>query len=546
MLSIIGFAQASSDKHIANLRLGMSKGAALEALSEYTKMPMNRLLVTKVDEGNIYHPNSYKYFHPHYHFELLVGFSDNDELVRVQRSQIDRCVHLTTNFRTGATYIHPNYLPFGSGLFAQNRAALEPYMTQQGNQLCFSFSKYTPEQMYDLFGLELSRSQTMILMQPEKYNFKALSNMTVYVNDVDVHNEAIHGIQLTMTMDDAIAAVTKQLALSDEQIKIGHLDHNPITGKKEPKFFEVMVPKTDQKIRVDLYPNPEIHPTQLFVGKVTLNQFTTDEALEKYGVPTETVQNAKRDDAEKNHTLKWCQNECDQKLDAVLRLEATQSGEHLVLSNEKYAELSSYKKRFGEMPKALVEYIQQYQYQPANTDQFDIGGVKIGMTLSEAIAAAEAYYPKPFVRIVYGKEYNPYTDEKEQMNAYITLTADGQKRQLLSINALPDVEGNPENLIVYKVRLQDDFRETYSDALDEKYGRPTRIIDNDAIWCKDPVVTEFYPCEGKKDTVLHHMSRANDFLKLENLVIKEKFDAMKKQIRLEAQKAKAENKAAAF
>lgn len=542
-----GFTE-EKNKNIHGIELGMSKSEVIQTLSQQSGTPINQLYITKVDENNTFHPNSYKYLNKSFHYEIMARFSEEGHVIRVQKVQIDPCIYFAQSHNwngTISTSVPASYFIFNNPpSVEQIKSELKPYVDNQSSQkICVSFYQIRPDQLYQKFGLQLSYSAPTVLIKSEYYDVKYLSNVNVYTdNNVDLTHKKIHGVALQMTMEEAIEAIKQQPDLSEDNIKMGYDDHNPIIGKAEIKFFEVSIPETNQNMRVDLYPNPDLHPTKLYVAKIEIDNVSNDNIMQENGVPTETFKREESNSKKINNQFKWCDGACDEKLTSILQLNNLEKKNTLLLINNKYSELSSYKKGFSEMPESLVNYIKQYQYKPADTDQFDIVGVKIGMTLEEALTAVDNYYPEPVARKEYGKEYNPFQDQQEIMNAYVTLKIDNGKRQLLSINAIPDVKNNGETLIVYKVRLQDDFRPKYSEGLDQKYGRPTRIINYDAIWCQKPDLSNMYPCKDQKNTILHHMSRSNDFLKLENIELKEQYDAIKTKKQLEKKKMQEEER----
>lgn len=152
----------------------------------------------------------------------------------------------------------------------------------------------------------------------------------------------------------------------------------------------------------------------------------------------------------------------------------------------------------------------QPQPHPADASQFDVAGVKIGMTMEQATSALARHFNISTDQLLLdNKLINPVSQKEEVMSFGFKLD-DGTSvwatlapgMQAPDLSALVVVEVN------YYIANQSENRDAMLKAAIEKYGRNSNAEENahPPLWCAHPVYQEFpmysTHCDATKETVL--------------------------------------------
>lgn len=125
----------------------------------------------------------------------------------------------------------------------------------------------------------------------------------------------------------------------------------------------------------------------------------------------------------------------------------------------------------------------------ADAGQFDVSGVKLGMTLSEAVAAAAAKLKIDKRSVEFDKfpQVNQVTKSKEP--GYFTATNGSGKLTVYFYPKIPTDKSNPMlvGLVKYEMPWTPDNAQSMKAAALEKYGQPSNgTIPASYDWCSHP------------------------------------------------------------
>lgn len=123
-----------------------------------------------------------------------------------------------------------------------------------------------------------------------------------------------------------------------------------------------------------------------------------------------------------------------------------------------------------------------------DVSQFDVAGVKLGMTQSEAVAAATAKLKIDITSVEFEKspKENPVTKSKEPM--YFTAT-NGSGNLIVGFHPkIPTDKSNPMlvSFVKYEMPSTPDNVQSMEAAALEKYGQPTLATSAAYQWCSSP------------------------------------------------------------
>jgi hypothetical protein len=124
-----------------------------------------------------------------------------------------------------------------------------------------------------------------------------------------------------------------------------------------------------------------------------------------------------------------------------------------------------------------------------DASQFDVSGVKLGMTQSEAVAAATARLKIDKHSIEFDKfpQLNQVTNSREP--TYFTATNGSGELTVYFFPKIPTDKSNPMlvGIVIYEMPWTQDNAQSMKAAALEKYGQPSNgTIGGSYQWCSNP------------------------------------------------------------